>query len=396
MPDSYPTLWPYSDQTKSRKARRHPADGTAQSVIVPVAVADEARHLGLEVREESRLREWEGLLRSFGATPFFAPSWLECFRTRHRTPVYLRFVSNGTTIGLAAGLRNEPSNPLLKKFFRILFFYSGPVVVDADQGLARDCLEKLIGYASANKYTHIKLESWDSPCALNFDGLAFKPSTRREYVLDLRPSLAELRKNMKNRMRDVRAAESNGLTFHEGGSPEILDDLMSLLEETKSVRLAKNYQNYSYFYISYLDQDALHRLFKNGILKAFYVKKQDDVLSVTVDAVHHRRAYGLFVGTSQAGYKLKANAFIQFKTIEKFKNEGIEFYNFGGVPSDSSAKGLVFFKTSFGARERLCCGGRTPHLQSRFFNCLTDAYSRFPDLKIKKILKKRLVGRNYA
>jgi lipid II:glycine glycyltransferase (peptidoglycan interpeptide bridge formation enzyme) len=212
----------------------------------------------------------------------------------------------------------------------------------------------------------------------------------------MRPDLAELEKKMKNRMRDVRAAEKHGLTFHEGDSPEILDDLLSLLEETKSTRLSKNYQNYSYFYISYVDKDTLYQLFKHSIVRAFYVKQQDEILSVTLDAVHNKRAYGLFIGTNQMGYKLKANAFIHYKLIQKFKNEGIEFYNFGGVPSDPSSKGLIFFKTSFGAREQVCAGGRTHHLQSRLFNYLTNAYSRFPDLKIKKIIKKKLVGRNYA
>lgn len=396
MPGSSPTLLPSFGFTKLKKAPKFPTGNVDHPVIAPAAAIDEARNLSLEVSEEAHLQKWEEHLNSFSATPFFAPSWLECFRTRNRTPVYLRFVSGGKTIGLVAGLRNEPANPLLKKFVKILFFYSGPVVVDADPELTRLCLEKLIGYAGENKYTHIKLESWDFPCAMNLEGLPFKPCVRSEYILDMRPDLAELEKKMKNRMRDVRAAEHNGLTFHEGASPIILDDLLSLLEETKSIRLSKNYQNYTYFYISYLDKDTLYRLFKNGIVRAFYVKKQDEILSVTLDAVHNKRAYGLFIGTSQAGYKLKANAFIHFKLIQKFKNEGIEVYNFGGVPSDPSSKGLVFFKTSFGAREQVCAGGRTHHLQSRLFNYLTDAYSRFPDLKIKKIIKKKLVGRNYA
>ncbi len=396
MPGSSPTLLPSFDLANLKKVQKLPTGSDDHPVIVPAAVLDEASNLRLEIREEARLHKWEEHLNSFSATPFFAPSWLECFRTRNRTPIYLRFVSGGKTIGLMAGLRNEPSNPLLKKFVKILFFYSGPAVVDADRDLTRFCLEKLINYAGENEYTHIKLESWDFPCAMNLEGLPFKPCLRSEYILDMRPDLAELEKKMKNRMRDVRAAEKNGLTFHEGDSPEILDDLLSLLEETKSIRLSKNYQTYSYFYISYLDKDTLVKLFKSRIVRAFYVKKQDEILSVTLDAVHNKRAYGLFIGTNQMGYQLKANAFIHFKLIQKFKNEGIEFYNLGGVPSDPSSKGLVFFKTSFGAREQVCAGGRTHHLQSRFFNYLTDAYSRFPDLKIKKIIKKKLVGRNYA
>ena len=68
----------------------------------------------------------------------------------------------------------------------------------------------------------------------------------------------------------------------------------------------------------------------------------------------------------------------------------------GGVPSDSSASGLIRFKTSLGASEQVCTGGRTNHLQSSLLNHLIDVYSRIPDLKIKKIIKKKLVGRNYS
>jgi hypothetical protein len=388
MPGSSPILLPSFDFAKVKNIPKSRLGDDDHSVIVPAVVLDEASNLHLEIREEGYLKKWEEHLNFFSATPFFAPSWLECFRTQNRTPIYLRFLSGGKTVGLMAGLRNEPSNPLLKKFVKILFFYSGPVVVNADRDLTRLCLEKLISYASENEYTHIKLESWDFPCAMNLEGLPFKPCIRSEYILDMRPDLTELEKKMKNRMRDVRAAEKNGLTFHEGNSPEILEDLLALLEATKSVRLAKNYQNYSYFYISYLDKDTLVKLFKSRIVRAYYVRKQDEILSVTLDAVHSKRAYGLFIGTNQVGYQLKANAFIHFKLIQKFKNEGIEFYNLGGVPSDPSSKGIVFFKTSLGAKEQVCAGGRTHHLQSRFFNYLTDAYSRFPDLKIKKSSRK--------
>ncbi len=285
----------------------------------------------------------------------------------------------------------------MKKLFRILFFYSGPAVVGADVGLTKLCLEKLISYAGENKYTHIKLESWDFPCAIDVDTLPVKPTIRKEYILDMRAPLPELIKKIKkNRRTDVRAAERNGLTFHESGSPEILNDLLDLQKETKSIRLSKNYGDYASLYISYLDQTTLYKLFKSGIARAFCVKRQEDILSVSLEVVYHKRAFGLFAGSSQLGYKLKSNALLNFRIIEKLKNEGIEFYNFGGVPSDDSAQGLSFFKDSFGAREQVCVGGRTCHLQSPALNSLATIYHKFPETKLKKILRKRLTGRNYS
>ena len=355
------------------------------------------KKMELAIRPESDLQKWEECLRDFSATPFFAPAWLECFRNENRIPIYLRFVSNGKTVGLAAGLRNEPSMACMKKLFRILFFYSGPAVIGADAELAKRCLEKLIGYAADNKYTHIKLESWDCPCALDVDTLPVTPTIRKEYILDMRASLTELiRKIKKNRRTDVRAAERNGLTFHEVGSPEILNDLLNLQKETKSIRLSKNYGDYASLYISYLNKETLYTLFKNGIARAFCVKRKEEILSVSLEAVYHKRAYGLFAGTNQLGYKLKSNALLNFKIIEKLKSEGIEFYNFGGVPSDASAQGLSFFKASFGARDQVCVGGRTCHLRSPLINHLAAIYHKFPETRLKKMLRRRLTGRNYA
>jgi hypothetical protein len=208
----------------------------------------------------------------------------------------------------------------------------------------------------------------------------------------LRPRLEDLKRKMKKRMTEVRTAEKNNLLFDESGSVNIIDTLVPLLDETKSIRLLKNYENYSYFYIPWLDKRILYKLVENKTIRIFYVRKQDEILSISAELVSGKKAYGLFIGTNQVGYKLKANTLINFKVIEKLKSEGVELYNFGGVSSDSSSKGLAFYKTSFGAKEHVCTGGYTQHLQSSFLNNLTRVYSKFPDLKIKKIIQEIFLG----
>lgn len=349
--------------------------------------------MNIQIFEEPNLRIWEGLIRSYSATPFFYPSWLESFRNKNRIPIYLRFSLEGKTIGIIAGLKIEPPNVLLKKFFRILFFYSGPAVDNSEKSLARMCLTKLVSFSRESRYTHLRVRSYDYPYSLNFDGLPFTPSARNEYILDLRPSLEDLKRKMKKRMTEVRNAEKNGLLFLESSSVSIVDNLLPLLEETKSIRLLKNYENYSYFYIPWLDKTILYKLVENKAVRIFYVRKHDEILSVSAELVSDKKAYGLFIGTSQAGYKLKANTLINFKVIEKLKSEGVELYNFGGVvASDSSSKGLAFYKSSFGAKEHVCIGGYTQHLQSSFLNNLTRVYSKFPELKVKKIIQQIFLG----
>lgn len=353
--------------------------------------------MNIETREESDLQKWEEHLKSFSATPFFAPSWLECFRTKNHIPVYLEFVSSGKIIGLDAGLKIEPSNALFKRLFRFLFFFSGPAIVEADNDSRKMCLSQLIHYAEKEHYAYIKMQSWDYPYEISNEGLPFQPLVRKEYILDIRPSMTELINGIsKRKWRYIKAAERKGLTFHEDSSPEIIGDLLSLLDETKSLRLSKQYEDYHYFYISYFTKETLYELIKNRMARIFYVQKDHHIICVYFAIAHSNRAYGLFIGANHEAYDNQVPTFITFKIIEKFKAEGIEFLNMGGVPSDPSSSGLIRFKTSLGASEHMCTGGRTHHLQSHFLDYLTDAYSRFPDFKIKKIIKKKLVGRNYS
>jgi len=354
-------------------------------------------NMDLEITEESNLQIWEQHLKLFSATPFFAPSWLECFRTKNHIPIYLEFTSGGKTIGLEAGLIIEPSNALFKRLFRFLFFFSGPAIVDTDSDSRKMCLSQLIRYAEKEHYAYIKMQSWDCPYEISNEGLPFKPLVRKEYIIDIRPNMAELvHRISKRKWRYIKAAERKGLTFHESSSPEIIGDLLSLLQETKSLRLSKQYEDYHFFYISYFTKETLYELIKNKMARIFYVQNDHNIICVYFGIAYGNRAYGLFIGANHEAYDNQVPTFITFKIIEKFKAEGIEFLNMGGVPSDSSSNGLIHFKTSLGASEHVCTGGRTHHLQSHFLNYLTDAYSRFPDLKIKKIIKKKLVGRNYS
>jgi hypothetical protein len=351
----------------------------------------------LEVRKEFDEPKWEEYLRLISSPPFFAPSWIECFENKTRRPIYLHFIAEGKTLGLAAGLSVEPPNVLLRKFFRMLYFFSGPAVVDADKDWAKMCLSKMISFARENRYTHIKVGSLDYPYAIDGKDLpVLQPWWRKEYIVDLQANPAGLKKKLKKRMTDVRGAERNGLCFYEGRSPRMLDELLLLLDETKSIRMSKRYKNYAPFYIPYLDKQILYKLLEKGIARIFYVKKQEDILNVELTVAYNGRAYGLLCGTNQMGYQLRANSLLQFNILQKLKSEGFEIYNFGGIPTGPGSRGLALFKTSFGGIEHVCTGWRSHHLQSPFIDRLTNAYLKFPEMKITKIIRKRFTGRNYV
>ena len=92
------------------------------------------------------------------------------------------------------------------------------------------------------------------------------------------------------------------------------------------------------------------------------MERKGKTLSADFAIVHGNRAFVLLNATSAEGYEIGARKFLLLSLIEKIKEEGIEYLNLGGVPPDSSADALAFFKRSFGAEEQVCEGGSTAFL----------------------------------
>ncbi|MFC2164292.1 GNAT family N-acetyltransferase [Acidobacteriota bacterium] len=349
----------------------------------------------ITIVEESNLSNWENYLKKTSGGPFLSAPWLESFRDSKCTPVYFRFVSEGHTIGLAAGLSLEPPHPLLRKIFRKIFLFSGPAFIQSNPELEKSCVSELINYASSNQFSHFEMRSYDYPHTIDFEDLPFIKEDREEYIIDLNPEWQEIQKNMrKSIIEQKRSAERKGLSFHESQSPEIIDDLVRLLEQTKQRRLTKGYKDYTYYYMPHINKNILHQLYQNKIGRIFHIKHGAKIISILFVVAYRSTVNALLIGSNEDAYNLRAPAFIWFNTIKKLKDEGFQYMNLGGVPKDSSKSKLVFAKKSLGATEHLCSGGKTPHLNGPIYNLLNTLYSKVPDKKIKTILKKSLSGRS--
>jgi len=328
----------------------------------------------IEERDSSR---YEESLRKFPASPFIAPAWLESFRTSRRQPIYFRFVSGGTTVGGIAGLILEPSSALLRKINRPIFFFSGPVGHQPDQEFIPACIQSLIQHATLNGYTSVQFNSWDYPYVCNMGNGHFCMETREEFIVNLRREFTDIRKAMRRMVKSkVKKAEECGLTFHESDAPDLIAELVSLLEETRAIRRAKGYEDYSYYYISYLDKEVILQLMLNKIARIFYVKENETILCAQLTAAYGQRAYGLVMGSKDRGYELGANALLWYRIIERFQQEGYATLNLGGVANDGGTSGLTFFKTSLGAEPCACMGGSTVYLQGVLRNLIRQLYYR--------------------
>jgi len=342
----------------------------------------------IELSEISDICEWESDLNRFAPSPFITPQWVEAVRNSTRIPVYLNFILNNETVGKIAGLKIEAA--CLRK--RHLFFYSPPCIHDSIRGITGLIINKLVKYAVTNRFSRLIVRSYDSPSIFASDNNEFKITTDDEYIIDLTQSMEEIQKafHCRSKRGKIRKAQKNGAVFCEGRSPDLIDKLILLLKETRSIRLSKGHEDYSYFYLPYMEESTLHKTFENGLARIFYVKIGDSISCIQFALTYGKRVYGVLLGTDRKGYKLGVSAFMDYSVIKKCKELGFESYNLGGVPDNASKSGMIFFKTSLGAKKFLCTGGSTNYLNFPYkcLNPLLNMGRRMPESAVKRIIKK--------
>jgi len=254
-------------------------------------------------------------------------------------------------------------------------------------------MKALVEFASRHRYSRLLFHSWDYPQTFNFTTLPMMIHTRKEYIIDLREELKDINKKVRPYIkRNARRAISNGATFHESDSANLVSELLFLLEETKKMRVAKGHATYSYYYMPFLEDKIIFEMVRRRKGKIFYVLKNNEVLAAELVLTHGKRAYALLNATSSEGYNIGANPFLKMMLIKKMKGDGVEYLNLGGIPGSASGSELAFYKLSCGARDYVCMGGTTQFLNGflAHFNPFLNAYEKLDREKVKRILGNRI------
>jgi lipid II:glycine glycyltransferase (peptidoglycan interpeptide bridge formation enzyme) len=341
----------------------------------------------LKVTEIRDPQEWKTDLNKFNFNIFITPEWIEPFVDSEKKSIYLNFTENDMLIGKIAGLKIKSS--LTNK--ELLFFFSGPAWPKSNEGIIPMLINELLNYAGINKFIRLIVRSYDYKMQFKCKPRLFKITERNEYVIDLSKSNEEINNNLnKQAIKKINKAEKSNFEFIKGDPFKMADKLISLLEETKKVRLAKGYPDYSYFYIPYMNQTTLNKIINNNITSLYYVKADNEILSVIINLHYNKQVYSFLIGSDQRAYKLGINYFIFYKLVCELKEQEYEYFNLGGVPQDTSAEGLIFFKKSLGAEEITMSGGSSNYLTLPYIllNPLLNLGRKLPAIPIVKKIKK--------
>jgi hypothetical protein len=291
---------------------------------------------------------WARNLPKYNYSLFFLPEFLESVKDSFESPVYFDIVEEGNALAKISGLAVQR-----RYLFRSrLHFYAGPATLNVlSNEQYREIFHLLIAYARSNRYSRIIVNSYDYLVELPRMKW-YKSNTRSEYVIDIKRAGDDIKKIFsRNIIRQSKKASQKGFILKESRESKYLEQLIALLEETRTFRLKKGYTDYEYFYLARIDKDSLRRLIESGLIHFSVVEKDGKVYAIQASLMNEGKAYTLYVGVNQQGYQEGVPSFLDYNLIILLSKRGFKTINFGGIPTEKSHQGLIEFKKKLGAKQ---------------------------------------------
>lgn len=175
-----------------------------------------------------------------------------------------------------------------------------------------------------------------------FCDYAVKPhergQTNRTFVVDLSPSLEEIRKRLDQKWRNqLNAAERNGLVVKEGTGSDLFDAFLKMYDEMMTRKKFDSSTNVHEF------ARIQAQLPVNQKMAILICEHNGVPVSGLVGAVVGNCGIYLHGATSDNGLKLKGSYLLQWKMIQRLKACGVPHYNLGGI-NPSTNPGVYHFK----------------------------------------------------
>jgi hypothetical protein len=176
----------------------------------------------------------------------------------------------------------------------------------------------------------------------------FRPGqTQRTMVLDLSPPLDELRKRLDQKWRNqLNRSEKNGLNITEGDGPAEFATFLKMYDKTVSRKRFKTSTNVHQF------AEMQRNLPKDQCMRIFLCYREGIPLAGLVGAAIGDTGIYLHGATSDEGLTLKGAYLLQWRMIRWLKENGIRYYNLGGINPETNP-GVYHFKKGLSGQDAL-------------------------------------------
>jgi len=169
--------------------------------------------------------------------------------------------------------------------------------------------------------------------------------TERTILLDLSPSIEQLRKNLDQKWRNkLNQAQKNNLTIIEGNGIELYDVFKQIYEKM---------WNRKRFETS-VDVNEFGRICENLPaelkLKILICRQQERAVSGVVCSAIGNTGIYLLGATNDEGLNTKGAYLLQWTMIRWLKENGFQFYDLGGIDPEQNP-GVYYFKRGFSGED---------------------------------------------
>ncbi len=167
----------------------------------------------------------------------------------------------------------------------------------------------------------------------------------RTLLLDLSPSLAELRKRLNPKWRNkLNGAEKNGLNILEGNGAELYDIFLKLQKEMLTRKE----------YVPGVDYEEFGRIQKDLPpplkMRIFICQhKGESIASAVCSAMGDTGIY-ILGATGSKGIDLKGSYLLQWRVIHWLKGQGYHWYDLGGINPNKNP-GVYQFKAGLSGKD---------------------------------------------
>jgi Acetyltransferase (GNAT) domain len=321
--------------------------------------------MALEVSRGQAPPGWDDIVSGLGGSIFHCTLWAAYQgRGEGLEPVYL-LGKDASGVPCAAALAMLAASPraLASRLFRDLRLTAHPVVLGADSQLATTFLRHCEAFARSLGCTRLGLDSFMSGTSpLRPIEHGFVETERVEFTLDLERDTDSLWQGIRKDQREkIRRLKREGVIIGEGTTLADLTALGAAREATHARRDERG-QGYDLSSDSTLYESLYEHLVHRGAARLFLARRDDSVLAAILFSAFNRRAYSVFSGSTEVGYKIGTQSGLFWSAVETFKAEGFRQLNRGGVPGsaareDDPLHGIYSFKLRLGTTPERCVSG---------------------------------------
>ena len=323
-------------------------------------------HLTVDTRPPE---SWARIVAELRGNIFHSVGWSRISESAFSRPLFFTWTSAGGRIdAVAIGMERRAHIPAVGRWLKRLEFETYPAVRDSSADALEQTLRAVVGFARDGRFMAIEIGSFmaPQPCPA-MAGMGLHLHRRTEFVMDLTASDDTLLKGFSSHQRRKhRKAEKHGLEFREATTLDAMKEFRELQVRSRDRRLERG-EDIGVLEDSYYEEIG-RKYFAHDLGRVFLATHEGEPVSAAFVSIYGGRALYVYGGSSDAGFRLDAPAFLFWNIFRRCRDLNCTEFNLGGVPADAESpdhpsNGLYRFKAGFGGRVIPCVSGSSEDLR---------------------------------